>query len=394
MRSNGRITIRAWISILLIGIIPLGAEWGPTARAGEIKVGNSSALTGHASALGIGMRQGIEARFQEVNEAGGIHGHTLRLIALDDGYEPRRTAPNVRRLITQEQVIALIGNTGTPTAVVTVPIVQKQSTPLFGAYSGAALLRRQPPDRFVVNFRASYREETAAMVRGLLEQGIPPERIAFFTQNDSFGDDGHHGAVETLRAFGYAEADALPHGRYTRNTLNVEEGLSVILAARTPPRAIILVGSHKPCAAFIRLASKELPETLFLAVSFVGGESLTRELGEDAEGVIVSQVVPSPEDDAPALRDYRSLMHAAGLQPGYLSLEGYLAARLFTTGLEKAGPSPTRLELLEALEGLGDVDIGMGSPLHLGHEAHQASHRVWLTVIRAGRFVPLDWKER
>lgn len=264
---------------------------------------------------------------------------------------------------------------------------------LFGAYSGGALLRKQPQDRHIINFRASYREETAAMVTGLLESGIRPEQIAFFTQNDSFGDDGYHGALETLNAMGYRQGDKLPHGRYTRNTLNVEEGLGVILAAPVEPRAIILVGSYKPCAAFVRLAKKELPKTVFLMVSFVGSEPLVRELGGDAEGVIVTQVAPSLDDHSPAVREYRQLMAELGITPGYLSLEGYLMARLFTLGLEKVGPDPTRKGVLDALESLGKVDIGMGSGLHLSREEHQASHHVWPTIYRNGQFVPLDWKK-
>ncbi|MBF0626680.1 MAG: ABC transporter substrate-binding protein [Magnetococcales bacterium] len=352
----------------------------------------SSAFSGLAAALGTGIRQGVEARLQQVNASGGIHGNPVRLIALDDGYEPHRAAPNVRQLIEKEQVLALIGNVGTPTAVVTVPIAQQAHTVLFGAYSGAALLRKRPPDRYILNFRASYREETAAMVRGLLASGIRPEEIAFFTQNDSFGDDGHRGAVETLHELGFQKADKLPHGRYTRNTVNVEEGLSVILAAPVEPRAIILVGSYKPCAAFVRLAKRELPKTLFLNVSFVGSEPLVRELDSDAEGVIVTQVVPALDDPGTAVQEYRQLMAEAGIAPGYLSLEGYLTARLFTLGLEKAGPNPTRTGVLNALENLGRVDIGMGPELHLSREEHQASHHVWPTIYRHGRFIPLDWK--
>ncbi|MBF0461694.1 MAG: ABC transporter substrate-binding protein [Magnetococcales bacterium] len=351
----------------------------------------SSAFSGLAAALGEGVKQGVEARFQQVNASGGIHGNTVQLIALDDGYEPERTAPNVRRLIEEDKVIALIGNVGTPTAVVAVPIIQRMHTLLFGAYTGAALLRKDPPDRYVINFRAGYREETAAMVVGLLARGIKPEEIAFFTQNDSFGDDGYRGGIETLKANGFAAADKLPHGRYTRNTVNVEEGLSVILAAKTDPRAIILVGSYKPCAAFIRLARREFPLALFLNVSFVGSEPLARELGAEAEGVVVTQVVPPLDGDSPALQEYRQLMAERGATPSYASLEGYLAARLFTLGLDKAGPTPTRDGLVDAMENLGVVDPGLGVSLQLSREEHQASHRVWPTVYHNGRFVPFVW---
>ncbi|MBF0135082.1 MAG: ABC transporter substrate-binding protein [Magnetococcales bacterium] len=352
----------------------------------------SSAFSGLAAAMGEGMRQGVESHFRKISSDGGVHGQTVRLIALDDGYEPERTAPNVRRLIEEEKVIALIGNGGTPTAVVTVPIVQQMRTLLFGAYTGASLLRKKPPERYVVNYRASYREETAAMVTGLLNRGIKPEEIAFFTQNDSFGDDGYRGGIETLQAMGFSAAEKLPHGRYTRNTINVEEGLSTILAGKVDPKAIILVGSYKPCAAFIRLARRDLPNTLFLNVSFVGSEPLARELGAEAEGVIVTQVVPPLDSDLPLLHEFRQVMKDMGMNSSLIALEGYLVARLFTLGLTKAGPDPTHESLVDALENLGTVDLGLDTPLHLSREEHQASHRIWPTVYRQGRFVTLDWK--
>ncbi len=163
---------------------------------------------------------------------------------------------------------------------------------LFGSFSGADLLRKTPPDRYVINLRASYAEETGVMVRGLFKRGIKPQEIAFFTQNDAYGDSGFSGAVQALKEAGFHDAQSLVHGRYDRGTLAVEGGVMALVEARVRPRAVILVGTYGANARFIRLARQVVPSALFLNVSFVGSAALSQALGTDGEGVIITQVVP------------------------------------------------------------------------------------------------------
>jgi branched-chain amino acid transport system substrate-binding protein len=382
--------------VVLLPLLLLTGWRGPAMNevmAAELPVGMSAVMSGSAAVLGQQMALGVRGWLEQVNAAGGVHGNTLRLIVRDDGYEPEQAARNMRHLIEQDRVLAVIGNVGTPTAVVTVPIANALRTLLFGSYTGADLLRRQPPDRYVVNLRASYAEETAEMVRGLLSRGIRPEELAFFTQNDGYGDAGYRGAVQALQQAGYAAADALPHGRYTRNTLHVEEGLGVILDAAVEPRVIIMVGAYQPCARFIQLARAELPRARFLNVSFVGSRPLLEALGPAAEGVVVTQVVPLPDADLPGLVPYRAAMRRMAGTEDVISLEGFLAARLFVLALERAGPAPDRESVIDALEALGTVDLGIGVPLTLTPQIRQASRHIWPSVVRDGRFVPLDWRE-
>lgn len=365
------------------------------AQADEIRVGTSTVLSGPAQALGRDMKLGMDAYFSKINKVGGVNGHSIKLVALDDGYEPSKAAPNMRQLIDQQKVVAVLGNVGTPTAIVTVPIANEQKTLLFGAFTGSGVLRKTPPDRYVINYRASYAEETAAMIGGLLEAGIKPEQIAMFTQNDGYGDSGYQGAVSALKAKGYDQAEKLSHGRYERNTLNIESGLSTILDAKVEPRAIIMVGAYAPCAKFIKLARKDLPKARFLNVSFVGSNTLAKELGADGEGVIVTQVVPHYDHDFPTVVEYREALKAfdADAQPGFVSLEGFIIAKLFTEGLKKAGANPTRESIIDALESLENLDLGIGTTVSLGKQKHQGSQTVWPTQIRNGKFVPMPWDQ-
>lgn len=361
----------------------------------EINVGMSTALSGPAQALGQGMQAGVEAYFNKVNAAGGVHGNSLKLIAIDDGYEPSKAAPNMRKLIDELQVISVVGNVGTPTAIVTVPIANEKKTLLFGAFTGAGVLRKTPPDRYVINYRASYAEETAAMIDGLLSAGIKPEEIAFFTQNDGYGDAGYKGAVSALKSKGFTDTHKLAHGRYTRNTLNVEEALSVILDAKVEPRAVIMVGAYAPNASFIKIAREDFPDTLFLNVSFVGSVALARELGDAGEGIIVTQVVPDFNSDLPGVVEYRQSMktYAPDKVPGFVSLEGYIVAKIFVEGLKKSGPEQTRESIIDGLQSLGNLDVGIGETLKYSASEHQGSHKVWPTIIRGGKYVPYDWAE-
>lgn len=357
----------------------------------EVVLGMSAALSGPSGQLGRGMRTGIEAFIQSANASGGIAGYRLRLVALDDAYQAEPVRGNMTRLIDQENVLAVIGSVGTPGATVAVPIANERKTLLFGAFSGSDVLRKTPPDRYVINFRASYAEETSVMVRGLLRRGIKPQQIAFFTQNDAYGDSGYQGAVAALEALGYPDAAKLAHGRYERGTLDVADGLLAIMQARVRPRAIIMVGSYGASAKFISLAKQALSNVLYLNVSFVGSEALIAALGPDSEGVIITQVVPHHESNLPAVTAYRAALARffPGTQPGPVSLEGFLAARAFGRALSTA--TVTREGIIDAFERLGTVDIGVGQPIRFSRQEHQGSHHVWLTVVRGEKLLPYEW---
>ena len=363
-------------------------------HADEINIGMSTALTGPAQALGQGMKRGVEAYFNQANKA-GINGNTIKLIALDDGYEPAKAGPNMRKLIDENKVLAVMGNVGTPTAIVSVPIANEKKTLLFGAFTGAGVLRQSPPDRYIINYRASYAEETAAMIDGLMSSGIKVEEIAFFTQNDGYGDAGYKGAMKALKAKGVANPEKLVHGRYTRNTLNVEDGLGTILDSEVEPKAIIMVGAYAPCAKFIKMAKEDLPAAKFLNVSFVGSTALANALGDKGDGVIVTQVVPHYNSDYATVKEYREALKAfdASAKPGFVSLEGYLVAKLFVEGMQNAGSKPTRETIIDGLESLSSPKVDIGSKVGFSKTEHQASHKLWPTRIKDGKFVAFMWSE-
>jgi branched-chain amino acid transport system substrate-binding protein len=363
----------------------------------EIVLGMSTVLTGPAANLAKEMRQGVLAGLGRVNRGGGVNGRKLRLVVLDDGYEPARTALNMRRLIDKENVLAVIGNVGTSTAIASIPIVNEKKTLFFAPFSGAGVLRYNPPDRYVINFRASYAEETAAMIDALTAgAGLKPEEIAFFTQRDRDGDSGFGGGIAALKRQGLQNEKSIVHVRYERNTLAVENAVADLLLAEPAPRAVVMVGAYAPCAKFIKLCCQAEIEAVFLNVSSVGSNSLAQELGATDAHVIVTQVVPYPSDDSiPIVREYQVDLRAfdPSASAGFGDFEGYIAARILELALDKIKGTPTRETVIDALEGLRQFDIGFGERLHLSQREHQASHRIWPTILKEGAFVPFQWPE-
>ncbi len=384
--------IRSILSLTALAVLLSTAAQADPGRP-PITLGMSTALSGPAQSLGSGMKAGMEAYFTRVNRAGGLHGRELVLITMDDGYVPQAAAQNMVTLIDREKVLAVLGNVGTPTAKVTVPIATEKKTLLFGAFTGAGLLRPSPPNRYAINYRASYLQETAAMVRGLLARGILPYQIAIFSQDDAYGDAGYAGVMRGLEEAGYVHGYRLAHGRYERNTQDVEKGLLDILEAPIEPRAIIMIGAYAACAKFIRVARRSLPNTIYLNVSFVGSTALKNTLGSDSEGVLVTQVVPHFASDLNLTKEYRRDLQefAPGMEPGFVSLEGYIVARIFVEGLRRAGPEVDRESIIDALLSIRNLDIGLGTPINYTRESYQGSQTVWPTVIRNDRFEPFDF---
>ncbi len=365
---------------------------------GELVFGMVGPFSGAAKEMGKEVRTGIEVAFAAQNEAGGVHGRKLRLVAVDDGFEPGRTVAAMRELVEVRKVFGILGNVGTANAEVAVPYANEKGIPFFGAVSGASFLRRTPPDRYVFNYRASYAEETAAIVRWLVEvRRVPAAQIAVFAQDDAFGDAGFEGVARIMRQYRRDPAKVL-RVRYRRNTADVEDAVRAVAAHARDVSAVIMVATYKAAARFVeRLHDAGLGRLVFTNVSDVDSNALADELAQlgpgYAEGVVVTQVVPPPTGKATLALRYQEQLrrYAGGEKPSYLSLEGWIAARLLVEGLQRAGRNLTTDGLIDALEGIHGLDLGLGTPLGFGPSEHQASRMVWGTVLEAkGALAPLE----
>jgi branched-chain amino acid transport system substrate-binding protein len=352
--------------------------------ADTIVFGQAAVLEGPASALGIGMRAGLQAAFDEVNAKGGVHGRKLKLISENDGYEPDRAIAATKKLIEDNKVFALIGAVGTPTSAAAQPIATAAKVPFMGAFTGAGFLRNPKLDN-VINIRASYGAETEAWVRHLTED-LKVSKIAIFYQDDAFGRAGLDGVKAAMKK---RSMELVAEATYERNTVAVKSALLAL--KRAEPEAVVIVGAYKPVAEFIKLSRKVNFNPTFVNISFVGASALAKELGSEGKDVIVSQVVPFPWDASlQVVADYQAAIKPAGGQPDFVTLEGYLAGRLTIAALDKAGADVTREGLIKAIKETGKFDIG-GLPMTFSAEKNEGLDKVFLTVIQAdGSFKAIE----
>lgn len=353
----------------------------PGVSADKIVLGQAAPLDGPAAALGQGMREGMLAAFAEANAKGGVKGRKIELVSKDDGYEPNKSIEATKQLLNDDKVFALVGPVGTPTSAATQPIATEAGVPFIGAFTGAEFLRN-PYKANVVNVRGSYFQETEEWIERLTKD-LKFERISILYQDDAFGRAGLAGVQKAMDKRGMKLAS---EGTFERNTTAVRSALLSI--RKGDPQAIVMVGPYKPCAEFIKLAKQLKMNSVFVNISFVGADALAKELGDAGEGVVVTQVVPFPQDTSiPLVASYHKALKASApnAQPGFVSLEGYMVGRLVIQALEKINGEPTRKAMLEALTN-GTYDLG-GVKLTFGANDNQGMDEVFLTVIdKGGKF--------
>ena len=360
-----------------MGAVALGGFGLARAQGeGRIVLGQSAAFTGPAAQLGVQFNQGAKLFFDQLNAQGGVGKRMVEIRTMDDGYEPDRCAENTRKLIADE-VFALFGYIGTPTSLAALPLFTKEKVPFFGPFTGAEALR-QPFNRLIFHVRASYYDETALIVRQLTNLGL--KKIAVFYQNDAYGKAGLDGVTRAL-----AELKLAPVATATveRNSNDVKAAVGKLVPAM--PDAVVQITAYASAAAFVRAARKAGFGGTFHNVSFVGTQALADELGKDGAGVVVSQVVPSPYQPSRQItREFLEAIKKGGdkVQANYSSLEGYLAARVFSEGLRQAlsGGKLTQDSFIAGLESLGSQVIS-GFPVTFSATSHTASKFVEMSML-------------
>ncbi|MEA3028360.1 MAG: hypothetical protein QOF91_3645 [Alphaproteobacteria bacterium] len=353
--------------------------------ADRILFGQAAVLEGQTAALGRGMKAGLDAAFTEVNRAGASNARRLELKSIDDGYEPNKSVAAVKTLLHEDRVFALVGAVGTPTAAAIQPIASAAGVPFIGAFTGAEFLR-EPYQPLIVNVRASYFQETEAMVAHLTND-LGVAKIAVMYQDDAFGQAGLAGVK---RALDKRNMQLLGEGTFLRNTIAVKGALLAVRKAQ--PDAVIMIAPYKPAAEFIKLARQIKFNPIFVNISFVGSDALAEELGPAGAGVVVTQVVPFPQETAiPVVARYQAALKSSdpAAVPGFVSLEGYLVGRTIAAALARMGGEPSRRGFINAISMGGPIELD-GFRLVYGPNNNHGSDQVFLTVIEPdGRFKPV-----
>ena len=394
------------------------AEVGAGVTDSEFTLGMSAAFSGPSRGLGIELYRGAMAYFEQINGAGGVRGRRVALKTYDDGYQPDPCVKNTTTLMLDDQVFLLFGYVGTPTVTRVLPMLKKfqdRSMFLFFPFTGAQPQREPPYGAFAFNLRASYEQETGGLVDNFVNVGR--RRIAVFYQADAYGRSGWAGVRKALRRHGETIAGEATYKRGSKFTSIMRRPVEILKEA--DPQAVICIGAYAACAAFARDAVDMGLRVPIANLSFVGSENMLKLLTDDrtpedsaryTELLVNSQVVPSYEDTTiPAVREYRELMARHNPAPpaelvtedytpfehSFVSLEGFLDAKLMAEVLGRLGDAPSRKGLEEAVFTVRDVDLGLGELVSFGPERRQGLQRVYYTVVDNDRFVTLDdWQER
>jgi branched-chain amino acid transport system substrate-binding protein len=365
--------------IALLLLAPFSrAEDGITEK--EILIGMSNAQSGPVYELGIAMKEGATVYLNKVNAAGGVQGRKIKLLVYDDRYEFPKVIANTRKFIEEDKVFALLGYIGSGISAAIVPIVTRAGIPYLFPLTGAEIIRN-PVNKYIFNLRASYADETEVLVERAT-QDLNIKKIGVFAQDDAMGEAGRSGVIRALRKRNMV---LVGDGKYVRNTENVDEAVDTLIKAN--PEAVIMACPYTPCAAFLKKAKERgfAPKLLHLGV---GTTALIHEAGKDANGLIVTQIVPNPSDSSlPIVKEFLSDMKAAGHLPDLVSLEGYLGAKVMVEALKKTSPL-TREALLSTLEKFS-MDAG-GLEIWFSPDNHQGLHQVFLTRIEKGKVVTIQ----
>lgn len=378
---HGKLTRRAVLPAIAI----LPAVFQISARAqdtGPLKIAQSMDLSGPLLTLGQAMNQGAIACFAAINAKGGVNGRLIQLTTVDDGYDVKRALANVKGFLEDRSNFALFNCMGTPMIEAMLPQVIESGIPFFAPFSGA-LLARPKNTHNVFNIRASYPDEVERLVQHLVTIGI--KRIAIAYQNNAFGKEVFNAAQQSMAKY---KLEATGVASVESNSSDA--GTAAAKIASVSPEVVLIGLAGKPTIDFvkaIRLQRKGLP---LYALSVMGAAATLKAMGDDATGIVISQVVPLPSNTiVPVVREFQQAWKATGatLEPSHLALEGYINARVFAEALRRAGSSPTRASFIDKTWNLKRYDLG-GFEVNFTESDKNASRFVELTMVsRDGRFI-------
>lgn len=345
-------------------------------------IGQSAPQTGVLAASNAETTAGTRLYFSRLNAKGGVHGKPIELISMDDGQDAKRAASNTQALLDQG-VHALAMYRTTPTIEASLPLVRKAGIAFIGSQVGPSLLydRNLPT---VFNTRASYHDEVARAVKFFNELGV--SRVAALAASDAFGKDVMAG-LRTATA--QTKAQLVAEASLDNRSSDVAAQVEQIRAAK--PQIVVLIANSKASAEFIKKARASDFAPTFVALSNNSSAAFINELGRQGEGVVVTQVLPTPYSaKVRMVAEFREALSQAGAGApplSHASLLGFVNGKLIHEGIRRAGPDADRARIVQALNNAGRIDLGDFS-LSYSADSRQGSRLAELTVIgREGRFM-------
>ena len=364
----------------VIATVCLLACAGPAqGRNDPLVIGQTADFSGPQAAAVKETTAAARAYFESVNRKGGVNGRPIVLESIDDGFDPARTVENAKALISQKHVLALMLSRGTANAEALIPVTREYKTLVLSPVGGSELMHR-PANHYLFNTRPMHRLEAQKAVEQLAAQGL--RRIALAYVDDAMGNDAVKGALAGLSAAGLQAAAV---AKIPRGEPKVEAAVEILAAAQ--PDAVLGLCIPKSCAALVRQLRAKGALAQFVSMSNTSSSGYVKDLDKNARGVIVTQVYPYPFSDAlQASKEFRLLAAENNLAQSYSAMEGFLAAKVMTEALRRAGPNVTNASLIAVMEDL-NFDAG-GFPINFAGRGRTGSEFMELTMIsKGGRFI-------
>ena len=371
--TRRRSLVQAMAGLAVFGALPAGAQ--TAAGKNDILIGRSTALSGGMAPFLAPVHEGQEAAIEDANAKGGIGGRKIRIVSLDDGFDPRRTLENARQLSEKDGVVALLGVSGTSQVMALLPYLVEAKLPLIGVYTGSPAIRAQQHP-YLFTTRASYADELVKIVRNLV--AVQTSRIAVVYENNDFGKLLLPLVEKTITAEGASLA-----GSHALAPTGEDAAAAAKTLAAQKPQAVLLVAAGPPVVAYVKANRAHLGVPVY-TLSLGAGSAVLKALGEDARGLAVARTGPSPTKPTIQLtRDFQASMKRHGKPADYDRYTGYMDARVLIEGLRAAGPGVTRASLVQAMEGLGTLDLG-GYTYQFSPQNHHGSNFVDIAVVGSG----------
>ncbi|QNN56747.1 ABC transporter substrate-binding protein [Diaphorobacter ruginosibacter] len=365
--------MRNWKSSAALWTLAAGMGMGMGTAHAQIMIGQTAGFSGVVAAGVQETTDGAKLYLDSVNARGGVHGQKIELISLDDKFDPKLAGENARKLIEEQNVTAMFLTRGTPHNEAIVPHLNKHGVVLIGPSTGAMVLHK-PLQKNVFNVRATYQREAEKAITHLASLGIT--RIGVVLADDSFGADGLAGA---MRGFNQAKMEPAVLEKVNRAKPDFAPVTAKIVQANV--QAVLVLASGNTVVDGYNAFRKAGSGAQLVTLSNNASSGFVKSLGENARGVIVTQVFPSERaGNSPLVREALELAKTKGKEVSPAMLEGYASAKVLVEALRRAGPKPTRDKLGPALESMQKFDIG-GLEVNYSPDDHTGLDFADLSII-------------
>ncbi|MFO1363858.1 MAG: ABC transporter substrate-binding protein [Burkholderiales bacterium] len=359
-----RFSMPLLLACVLFGPAPSQAQQAPGVSPGEIKLGQTIPLSGPASPYGM-FGRAHAAYFEMVNEQGGVNGRKIRLISLDDSYSPPKTVEHTRRLVEQENVLAIFGSVGTAHMAAVKQYLYDKGVPALFVGIGANIWGAPESFKYSTMWAPDHRTESATYARYVLKTR-PQAKIAILSQNDDFGRNMVAGLKQAL---GDKTSLIVKEATFEATDPTVDSQILALKASGAD--TFFNFSSPKAASQAIRKAYDIGWKPMQFVFSFSTSiENVMKPAGvEKATGVLSATYLKDPNSpswkDDPGVKEYlawlRKYLPAAN-PADPLVLQGYNAAQLMVYILKQAGKDLNRESLVHAAKNVKDLQLTMMLP--------------------------------